>query len=83
MYTLISYPAGIVIEGVILSRTRDRMRVAVAGMPDALELRRTGNDWLTDSGEKVQFEFLAAESPATGGVAPPRLLVRKASSAAC
>lgn len=83
MYTLISYPVGILIEGVILSRTRDRMRVAVAGMPDALELRRIGNNWLTDSGEKIQFEFVAAESPAAGVVASPGLLVRNAGSAMC
>jgi hypothetical protein len=58
MYTLISYPAGVVIEGVIVSRTRNRMRVVAAGMPDALELRRTGSDWFTENGEEIRFEFL-------------------------
>ena len=70
MYTWISYSAGIVIEGVIVSRTRNRMRVVAAGMPDALELRRAGQKWLTENGEAVQFEFLASDFSSHSEVRP-------------
>jgi hypothetical protein len=59
MYIWISYPAGVVIEGVIVSFARNRMRVVAPGMLDALELRRAGKKWFTESGEAVQIEFLA------------------------
>jgi len=81
MYTLISYPVGVVIEGVIVSRTRNRMRVVAAGMPDALELRRTGSNWLTENGEEVQFEFLATDFPSAGEVRSPALLTYSAGTA--
>ena len=60
MYTLISYPAGVVIEGMIVSRGRNRMRVVAAGFSDALELKRRNSRWLTDQGEEVEFEFIAS-----------------------
>ena len=82
MYTLISYLHGVAIEGVIVSRTRNRMRVVAAGMPDALELRRTGLNWLTEDGEEVQFEFLAVDFPARAVVRSPAFFVHNASSAA-
>ena len=59
-YTLISYPAGVVIEGVIVSRTRNKMRVLAPGIADALELKRSGNDWL-ENGKKVELEFIATD----------------------
>ena len=62
MYALISCPAGIVLEAVIVSRTRNRMRVFAAGFPDVIELRRTGPRWSTENGEQVEFEFLGAIS---------------------
>jgi hypothetical protein len=68
MYTLISYSSGIVIEGVIVSSTRNRMRVVAAEMGDALKLRRSGKGWITDTGESVELEFVAAGS---GSVSAP------------
>ena len=81
MYTLISHPAGIVLEAVIVSRTRSRMRVVAAGLSDALELRRNGQDWFMENGEQVQFEFLAAVSPIARTVDFPAAVARSAGSA--
>jgi len=46
MHMLIRYPVGIIVEAVVLAKGRDRMRVAVAGFPDTIELRRSGSQWL-------------------------------------
>ncbi len=59
MLALIRYPVGIIVEAVILAVTRNRMRFAAAGFPDVVELRRSGVNWLTESDETVEFEFLS------------------------
>ena len=58
MYMLIKYPVGIIVEAVVLARGRDRMRVAAAGFPDTVELRRSGSQWFTATRQPVEFEFL-------------------------
>ncbi|MBZ5724524.1 MAG: hypothetical protein LAP87_05960 [Acidobacteriia bacterium] len=58
MYTLIEYSTGTIVEAVVLSRQENRMRVVVAGSADALGLRRLGRQWVTESGEPVEFGFL-------------------------
>jgi hypothetical protein len=63
LYTWIRYPEGAILEGLIANRSRNRMRILAAGLPDALELKRKGTRWLTDRGEQVELEFLAAISP--------------------
>jgi len=63
MYLLIEYPAGVIVEAVALAMDHNRMRVAVADFPDALELTRSGDLWFTETGESVQFEFLLSRIP--------------------
>jgi hypothetical protein len=58
MYVLIKYPVGIIVEAVVLTRGRGRMRVAAAGFPDTVELRRSGSQWFTATRQPVEFEFL-------------------------
>jgi len=79
MYTLIRLHDGSTVEAVVLARTQFRMRLAAAGVKDAVELRYCGLDWLDEHNEPVQFGFLlakgdeAAEAPrlarAAGGYA--------------
>ena len=71
MYGLIEYPAGVIVEAVVLPVGRNRVRAIAAGFPDTLELRRSGEDWLTETGQKVMFEFLLSETPAVAVVALP------------
>jgi hypothetical protein len=58
MYLLIRYPVGIIVEAVVLAKGRNRMRVAAAGFPDAIELRRSGSQWFAEPRQPVQFDFL-------------------------
>ena len=58
MYILIRYPAGVVIEGVVLATGRNRMRVIAPGFSDTLELKRSGKDWALADGYRVELEFL-------------------------
>jgi hypothetical protein len=62
MYLLIRYPGGIIVEGVVLARGRNRLRVVAAGFPDAIELRRTGTAWSTASRVPVEFDFLMSDT---------------------
>lgn len=60
MYTLIRVASGLVLEAVILQRSKRRMRLVVPEFTDAIEVKRIGPGWLLESGEAVDFEFLAA-----------------------
>jgi hypothetical protein len=61
MYLLIRYPGGIIVEGVVLAKGRNRLRVAAAGFPDTIELKRTGSTWITASHVQVEFDFLMSD----------------------
>ena len=58
MYMVIRFAGGIVIEAVVLAKGRDRLRLAVAGFLDTVELRRVGARWFTADREPVEFDFL-------------------------
>lgn len=62
MYTLVSYPAGILLEAIILKQTRNRIRMIAQGIPDTVELRRDSNGWHAEGGERFEFEFLATSA---------------------
>lgn len=62
MYMLIRFPVGIIVEAVVLAKSKNRMRVAPAGFPDALELRRSGSQWYAANGQPVEFDFLMSDS---------------------
>jgi hypothetical protein len=82
MYALIEFPAGVTVEAVVLSMDRKRARLAVASVPDTLELRRAGSDWLTETGQKVTFGFLLSKAPEveTFALPVPALVARDAGS---
>ena len=58
MYLLIRYPGGIIVEGVVLAKGRNCLRVAAAGFPETIELSRTGTQWFNANREPVEFDFL-------------------------
>jgi hypothetical protein len=70
MYTLIRQHDGTMMEAVVLTKTGFRMRLAVAGLQDAVELRFCGLDWLDERNEPVEFGFLLA---ADDGAEAPEL----------
>ena len=61
MYLLIGYAGGIIVEGVVLAKGVDRLRVAASGFAETIELRRTGARWSTDDGEEVEFCFVMSD----------------------
>jgi hypothetical protein len=61
MYLLIRYPGGIIVEGVVLAKGSKRLRVAAAGFPETIELKRTGALWSTENGVQVEFDFLMSD----------------------
>jgi len=58
MHLLIQYPAGVIVEGVVLAAGKNRMRIAARGFADTLELKRRGEQWITGGREAVELEFL-------------------------
>jgi len=70
MYLLMRYQDGSTVEALILAKGKDRMRIAVAGLPDAMELRRAGRRWLTPDQETVEFDFMmSSQDESEGAVA--------------
>jgi len=70
MYSLIGFSNAVVVEAVVLKASRNRMRVAIAGYADSLELKRDGGEWLLETGERVTLEFLLSDAPASASDAP-------------
>jgi len=67
------------VEAFILKATKNRIRVVAAGFDDAIQLRRVGQQWFSETGEPVTFEFLAADSPGRTASAENPMTSRAAS----
>jgi len=61
MYLLIRYPGEIIVEGVVLARGVNQLRVVAAAFPDTIELKRTGTAWFAADGVQVEFDFLMSD----------------------
>ena len=62
MLTLLIFPGGRRADAVVLSSESGRMRLAIAGRADSVELNEVGGRWLTESGVPVEFgAFFAAD----------------------
>ena len=68
MYMLIRYAGGIIVEGVLLAKGKDRLRIAASGFPETFELRRTGSKWITAGDVQVEFDFLMSDEHQTDNV---------------
>lgn len=68
MYLLIRNLAGVVVEGIVLANGRNRMRVAAAGFADAIELKRSGANWIGAGSQPVELEFIMTRSCQTGSM---------------
>jgi hypothetical protein len=61
MQLLLLYPTGRRVEGVVLSASRHRMRVAVRDRNETIELRLADGQWLADDGDPVEFDAITAD----------------------
>ena len=62
MYLLIQYPAGVVVEGMVLAKKRSRLRIVARGFADTIELKRSGPNWTVDGRQSVELDFLVSTS---------------------
>jgi hypothetical protein len=84
MYILIRYPVGIIVEGVVLARGPNRLRVAAAGIEDTIELKRSGKEWFTETRQPVEFDFLMSHAQSEESAVcstPPRAAEARAITA--
>jgi hypothetical protein len=72
MYILMRYAAGITVEALILAQGSNRMRVVVAGLPDAIELKRSGEGWLAPDRQAVELDFVMFPDAGNPGVSVPQ-----------
>jgi hypothetical protein len=72
MYMLIRYPVGVIVEAVVLAKNRNRMRVAAAGFPDTIELRRSGPQWSTENRQPIEIDFLMTDARRGLGDSSPK-----------
>jgi len=56
MLMILCYPTGRRVDGVLLATGRDRMRVAVRGRNETIELRLEEGRWTSDEGVRVELE---------------------------
>ena len=61
MYVVIRSASGATLEGMVLALGRDRMRVALRGSPDVVELRRSYSQWFSDRGDLIEFDALVSD----------------------
>jgi hypothetical protein len=58
-------------EGILLAVSVDRMRVAVPGCEDVMELRRSRNQWIFAGGEPVKIEGMISGADLSGFCSQP------------
>jgi hypothetical protein len=61
MHMLMSYESGRRTEALVMSATRDTMRVIVPHKNETFELRHVDGAWLAENGEKVEIEALVTD----------------------
>ena len=79
MYTLVTFSDAIALEAFILSATEGTIRMAAQGFDDVVILNRFGNEWISDGGSRVVFQFIASAAPECRTWSIPRFAVNRAS----
>jgi len=62
MHTILEYPNGRKADGLILSASRDTMRVVIKRRSDTAEFRRVGGVWTAEDGSRIEFASLVMGS---------------------
>ena len=61
MHLIISYETGRRMEALVMSATRDCMRVIVPRRNETLELRQVNGSWIAENGERVEIEAIVTD----------------------
>ena len=64
MYLVIRDATGGTLDGVVLAIGTDRMRVALRGSSDTIELRRAYTQWFNDGGDRIELDALLSDGHA-------------------
>jgi hypothetical protein len=66
---IVKFPTGMRKPGLVLSMSRERMRVLFPGFPDVVELRSLAGFWVSEEGEPFAVEGLLGSCPPQAPVA--------------
>jgi len=66
MFMIIRDSTGRRRQGILLAVSVGRMRLAVPGFDDVLELRRSRRDWVFEGGEPVKIEGIVSGADLSG-----------------
>jgi hypothetical protein len=58
MRLTIRYESGMRVEAILLAASSERMRVAIGGQRDTIELHRLESSWHTESGAEIEIEAM-------------------------
>ena len=58
MHLIIAYHDGRRTEAILLSASRERLRISIPGSSDAIELSMDRDAWVTETGECVEIESM-------------------------
>ena len=84
MHTILSYPDGRYVEALLLSATKDLLRVIIPGGRDASEFKLIKGHWTSEKGVRVEVGALLTDETTDLGQFPSRhATALPRSSAAC
>ncbi|HUI58008.1 MAG TPA: hypothetical protein VLY04_23695 [Bryobacteraceae bacterium] len=63
MQMILVYPSGRRADAVLLSVGKSKMRIAIKGHTDVVELRQVDGEWMTERGLVVQFDAITTDGP--------------------
>lgn len=64
MYAVIVLPGGRQVDALLLSASRDRLRVAIPGRADTAEFQMREGRWVSESGGQVELGAIFADGVA-------------------
>ncbi len=82
MQMIVRYPSGRLADCVLLAANNELMRIVVRRRNETLELRLSGEDWISEKGELIEIASLvtsremqgAGRGPAPASAAAPKVL---------
>ncbi len=74
MHMTLRYSNGRMADCILLAANHNTMRIVVRGGNETVELRLSGENWVSETGEQVEIVFVAACSPTIPGAGLPPYL---------
>ena len=81
MHTILIYPAGRNVDALLLSATKDLMRVVIRGRKDTSEFKLIEGRWTSESGVPIELGAMLADETTDLGRFPSCNAVARTSAA--